>query len=105
MKHYKQKLMEMATAGKVKNLNITIWTDHNPPHFHIIKKDLYDVLIGIEDLEIIKYKFQKNNNIKMSSTEFDNVKEWLKDKTNNVSNLRRIKILWNGLNPDEEVGE
>jgi len=107
MEKYKEKikLTEMAMAGKVKELNVIVWTDHNPPHFHIIKRDLFDVLINIETLEIMKYKFQKNNNSKLSSIELKNVSAWLYKKINNISNINRIKILWNGLNPDKKIKE
>lgn len=51
MKKYKSQLTEMAQIGKIKDLIIQVYTDHNPPHFHIIKKGEFEVKIAINDME------------------------------------------------------
>ena len=43
----KQKLIEMALVGKTKGLEIRVYTDHEPMHFHLIKKDKYGARIKI----------------------------------------------------------
>jgi len=96
----KEKLIEMATIGKVGQMKIIVWTDHNPPHFHVEKKDEYEARISIKTLKIIDYKYQKNNKT-MSSTGSKNLLKWLNSpskKNPNITNLEGVKYAWNILN-------
>ena len=101
----KEKLIEMATIGTVGQMKIIVWTDHNPPHFHVEKKDEYEVRISIETLKIIDYKYQKNNKT-MSSTESKNLLKWLNSPNKKypaITNLVGIKFAWDSINEDKEV--
>ena len=102
--NFTRRLTEMATLGTVGQMTVIVWTDHNPPHFHIEKTGEYDVRISIESLKIIDYKWQKNNK-SMSSTEIRNLNKWLKEpskKYPSITNLQRIEIAWDALNPVKE---
>lgn len=35
-----QPLFEIAKVGEIDDLIIQVYTDHNPPHFHVIKRML-----------------------------------------------------------------
>ena len=102
MKKYKStiKLYEMAYLGNVGQLRIEVHTDHEPKHFHIIKKDNFDVRISIKNLKVISYKWQKNNK-EINSSEIIKIKEWMKNlsqKNKNITNYEAIKFAWNILN-------
>lgn len=95
----KNKLIEMAQVDQINDLVIQVYTDHNPPHFHVIKKDKFDVRISIENAEVLSYKFQKNN-AQISSNELKKIESWL-DKTNkdvSDSNRKVVKLLWKSMN-------
>jgi len=101
----KKLLKEMAYIGNVGQLEIQVYTDHNPPHFHVVKKDEFEVTINIKTLKTINYKWQKNNKI-ISSSELQKIilwinKPYIKDKE--ISNLRAIKIIWGSLNPNKKI--
>lgn len=101
----KQNLTEMALLGTIKQMRIVVWTDHAPPHFHVEKKDSYDARIDIKTLRILDYKWQKNNKT-MTSNDFDLLLDWLDQtsrKENNITNKDRVIIVWNALNPDNEL--
>lgn len=101
----KEKLIEMATMGKVGQMKIIVWTDHNPPHFHVEKIGEYDAKIDIKTLKILSYKWQKNNKT-MSSTEIKNLQIWLKSPTKKypkITNLEGIKFAWDSINEDKEI--
>jgi len=99
----KSNLKEMALIGTVGQMKVIIWTDHNPPHFHVEKKDEYEARLSIDTIEIIDYKWQKSGK-EMTSSELKTIKKWLNEpskKNNKVTNLERIKIVWDALNPKE----
>jgi len=101
----KEKLIEMATIGKVGQMKIIVWTDHNPPHFHVEKKDEYEARISIKTLKIIDCKYQKNNK-EISSTEMKTLKRWLKlpnKKYPGITNLAGIEFLWDAINEDKAI--
>lgn len=105
MKIYERLFKEMAYAGTVNKLRIEVWTDHNPPHFHAVKKDSFDVRISINDVKVISYKWQKRGK-EISSNEIKELKKWLNSKSiknKNITNQEKIIILWNGINPDREM--
>lgn len=64
----KQKLIEMALVGNTKGLEIRVYTNHEPMHFHLIKKDKYEARMKIPkelpseiyQLELLNYTFQKS---------------------------------------------
>jgi len=100
MKKFQQKLEEMASIGKIKGLEIQVYTDHNPPHFHVVKKDEYEIKISIKGLKILKYSWQKDNK-KISSKELKALENWLtKDNTKNkkMTNKEAIQFAWKILN-------
>jgi hypothetical protein len=101
----KEKLIEMALVGVINNLQVQVYTDYNPPHFHLLKKDEYEARILIKGQKIIDYKFQKNNK-EVSSDEFKKLKSWLCNKNKKekkISNLDAVIFSWNLLNSDKEI--
>ena len=94
----KEKLIEMVFVGKDKDLSIQVYTDHNPPHFHVVKKDAYEVKITIKNFKILGYVWQKDNK-EMNSSEMKRLLKWLQQshmKDKEISNERVIKLLWYG---------
>jgi len=98
-----QPFFEMAFAGRVDDLIVNVFTDHLPTHFHILKKDHYEVRIGIDDLKILSYKWQKDGE-EISSKDLKKVKEWLKQKNKKkkaITNKDNIELIWDALNNKE----
>ena len=98
-----QPLFEMATIDKVDKLTVIVYTDHMPKHFHVLKKDAFEITINLNTLKIIDYKWQKNN-IKISSNEKALLKKWYSEnnkKESTLTNLRAIRFAWNLLNPNK----
>ena len=101
----KERIVEMAKVGRVGQLLIEVFTDHNPPHFHVIKKGQYNVRILIpnsvnESLVVLSYKWQKSGK-EILSLELSSISDWLamphhKAKTN--SNLVQIEVFWDSMN-------
>jgi len=81
-----QPFFEMASIGIIKDLKIEVYTDHAPVHFHITKKDCYEVRIDFKTLEVISYKWQKNGK-EISSSDIKQLKTWL-----NLKNLKNEKM-------------
>ena len=50
-----QPLFEMATIDKVDKLTVIVYTDHMPKHFHVLKKDAFEITINLNTLKIIDY--------------------------------------------------
>lgn len=101
-KEKKQALEEMAYVGTVDGIDIHVYTDHEPEHFHAIKKDEFEARISTDTLEVIGYKWKKQNK-ELSSSELKNIKKWLNQpskKYRGVTNYQRIRIFWDGLNPE-----
>jgi len=97
---YKRKFIEMANVGSVKGLNIQVYTDHKPEHFHIIKKDNFELKVKIKTLSFIEYKWQKNGS-EISSSEWKAVLNWLSklnNKNKKLTNYEAIKFLWSSMN-------
>lgn len=94
-----QSLFEMAKVGEIDDLTIEVYNDHAPAHFHVIKKDKYEVRISIKDLTILSYKWQ-NKNAELSSSDFKKIKKWLKQKfkKREITNKDAIEIFWDGMN-------
>jgi hypothetical protein len=94
-----ERLQEMAKVGIVNDLTIEVYTDHNPPHFHVTKKDKFEVRIDINTLEILSYKWQRSN-AKLSSKDLDIIEKWLKMKykNKNITNKDIIEIFWDSMN-------
>ena len=101
MKPYeKQSFKEMAYAGTVKGLVIEVWTDHNPPHFHVIKKESFNVRIAINNNKVISYKWQVSGK-EINAQELKAIKIWLDQpsiKNHQITNHEKIIILWDALN-------
>jgi hypothetical protein len=96
----KEKLIEMALIGKPNGLIVQVYTDHNPPHFHVVKKDNYEVCISIKNQKILVYKSHKDGK-EMSSSEYKVIINWLSSKNKdekNITNLQAIKLVWKSLN-------
>jgi len=93
---YKSAFKEMANIGKVDDLVIQVYTDHNPPHFHVVKKDKFEVRLEIDTLNVLSYKWQKNNS-KITTKEIKEIEKWLKKsnvKDKDLSNYKAIKFAW-----------
>jgi hypothetical protein len=100
MKKYKSQLQEMAFIGKDKDLIVQVYSDHNPPHFHVTKKDEYEVKLTIKNLKIIGYVWQKDNT-EISSSELKRLLKWLQQpyvKNKDITNEAVIKISWETMN-------
>jgi hypothetical protein len=105
MKEYKFKrepfkLCEMATAGKINDLTIAVYTDHKPAHFHVLKKDCFEVRISLKTLKVISYKWQIDNK-EISTKELKKVADWTKQsnkKKPKNTNGEILEILWDSLN-------
>lgn len=96
----KTQLFEMAHIGDIDELSINVYSDHGIPHFHVLKKDNFELKISINDLKIIDYKWQKNNK-KISSSELKKLIQWLNSpyiKNKKITNLEIIEISWNTMN-------
>lgn len=96
----KRKLIEMANIGTINDLTVQVYTDHLPKHFHVVKKDKFEVRLSIKDLSILSYKWQKNNS-EITAKEIDKIKEWL-DKANSkdksLTNKKAILFAWKIMN-------
>jgi len=109
MQRYKKKfeeeiknklLKEMAHVGDVGQLSVDVYTDHEPLHFHVLKKDAFEVKIELNTLNILGYKWQKNGK-EISESELKNLKNWLKMKSiknKKFTNFEAIKFLWDSMN-------
>lgn len=102
MKKYvpKIKLQEMAHIGDIGQLSIDVYTDHEPKHFHVKKKDEFEVKLTIKSLAIIDYVWQKNNK-EISTKEIKSIKEWLISKNiknKKLTNKEAINFAWNIMN-------
>ena len=86
---------EIRDIGKIGKLEVNVQTGGDPPHFHVIKRDFYDIKIKISNLEILGYEWQINN-AEISEDELEELKEWLSEKYNfsNLSNSGYIKFIW-----------
>lgn len=96
----KNSLTEMATIGRISELTITVYTDHGPPHFHVIKKDGYEVRIRIDNFKILDYKWQKKGK-EISSSDMNTLKIWLTKhyfKDRSITNYSAIKFAWEIMN-------
>jgi len=95
-----EKLIEMATIGSLNDLTIQVYTDHLPKHFHVVKKDKFEVRLSIKDLSIISYKWQKGSS-EITAKEIDKLRAWL-DKPNNsdktLTNKSAIVFAWKIMN-------
>jgi hypothetical protein len=94
------RFIEMAYVGSVSELSIDVYTDHTPSHFHVLKKDWFEVKISITSQEVIGYKWQKNGK-EISSKELKDLQKWLKEKNKDekdITNLSAIKYLWKAMN-------
>ncbi len=100
MKKYedKVKLQEMAYIDTVKGMKIEVYTDHNPPHFHVTKIDNFEVRLSIKNIKVLSYKWQKSGK-EISSKELDAIKIWYHSKKKNIPNEQKVKMFWDGLNP------
>lgn len=116
MKRYKpifeeeQKLIEKALVGKTKDLEIQVYTDHEPMHFHLVKKDKYEARIKIpkelptviSELEIMNYKFQKSEKVVVTNQDLKALLLFLKEKSKineDSNNFNVMKTVWKALNP------
>jgi hypothetical protein len=100
MKRYKHQLQEMAQIGKINDLVVQVYNDHNPIHFHVIKKDKYEVRISIKSLKIIRYVWQKDNE-KITTKEYNKILKWLElpnKKNTKLTNYEAINFAWNIMN-------
>jgi hypothetical protein len=106
----KEKLIEMALVGKTKDLEIQVYTDHEPMHFHLVKKEKYQARIKIPkelpseifELEIMNYKFQKSKKDKVTNQDLKALLLFLKEKSKineDSINFKMVHTLWKALNP------
>ena len=105
----KQKLIEMALVGKTKGLEIRVYTDHEPMHFYLIKKDKYEARIKIpkelpseiSELELLNYKFQKSEKDIFTKLDFKILQSWMGERNKNrpeITNFQATCFLWDSLN-------
>jgi hypothetical protein len=94
-----QPLMEMAKVGIINDLTIEVYTDHNPPHFHVTKKDKFEARMDIKTLDVISYKWQKGNS-EISASEINKISKWLDKKYpgKDITNKDLIGIFWKSMN-------
>jgi major membrane immunogen (membrane-anchored lipoprotein) len=101
MKKYVEltKLIEMAQVGEVDGLILQIYTDHEEPYFHAIKKDKFDVRILIKTGKILSYKFQKKG-AEISSKELSDIQKWMNsiNKKTGTKNKIRLEDFWDSMN-------
>jgi len=106
----KEKLIEMALVGKTKDLEIQVYTDHEPMHFHLVKKEKYEARIKIpkelpseiSELEIMNYKFQKSEKVVVTNQDLKALLLFLKEKSKineDSNNFNVMKTVWKALNP------
>ncbi len=106
----KQKLIEIGLVGKTKDLEIRVYTDIEPMHFHLVKKDKYEARIKIpkelpsviSELEIMNYKFQKSEKVVVTDQDLKALLLFLKEKSKineESSNFKMIHAFWKALNP------
>jgi hypothetical protein len=102
-KYQEQKLIEMAQIGRIKDLIVRVYTDHVPPHFHVLKKDEFEVRILIKTLEVLNYVWQKKNK-EISSKELKLIRKWLEEpnhKNHKISNDEAIEFAWGIINEQD----
>lgn len=95
-----QQFFEIASIGIIKDLKIEVYTDHSPIHFHVTKKDSYEVRIDFKTLKILSYKWQKNGK-EISSLDIKKLEIWLSQKNlknNKMTNREAILFAWKLLN-------
>jgi len=95
-----QRFFEMATIDRIDDMIITVYTDHLPKHFHVIKKDQYEARLDLNTLKILSYKWQ-NDDKKISSKDLKKINQWLKiknKKQKNISNKQAIEFAWDIMN-------
>ena len=103
MKERYQKFFEMATVGRFEDFNVQVYTDHEPIHFHILKKDQYEVRMQLSPLKVLSYKWQKDGK-EVTGSDMKKIKKWLQDtskKDKRMSNKDAIKFAWSILNENE----
>ena len=69
---------------------VTIYRDHNPPHFHLKTKE-YDVSIDIYTCETIKGE--------LTSKEQKQLKNWFFHE----KGKEKITVFWNRFNPENKI--
>ena len=105
----KEKLIEMALVGKTKDLEIQVYTDHEPIHFHLVKKNKYEARIKIpkdlpteiSELEIMNYKFQKSKKDIITNQDLKLLQSWMEERNKNrpeITNFQATCFLWDSLN-------
>ena len=73
--------------------------DHNPPHFHVITADGWDIVIEIETGNIIKTKHTGKDS-KIFKYIQKNINNWLDDKSvlyNKITNRENAINIWKSL--------
>jgi hypothetical protein len=96
----KEKFFEMAKVGSIKDLEIQVYTDHKPIHFHVIKKDYFDVRVSIDTLKVISYKWQKSGK-EISPSELKAISKWIElpnSKNKKITNKEAIELFWDSMN-------
>ena len=105
----KQKLIEIALVGKTKGLEIRVYTDIEPMHFYVAKKDIYEARIKIpkelpstiSELEILNYKFQKSEKDIVTNQDLKLLQSWMGERNKNrpeITNFQATCFLWDSLN-------
>jgi hypothetical protein len=95
-----ERFFEMATIDKIKDFVVTVYTDHEPAHFHVTKKDCYEVRLSISNLKILSYKWQ-NDGEEVSSKDLKTIRMWLSEKNKKqktMTNKEAVKFTWDILN-------
>lgn len=97
---FKKYITEMANAGSVDGMKIDIYTDHGEPHFHILKKNYFELRMSIKNQQIIDYKYQKDNKT-ITKKELKKIIKWLNIKSKKqpkITNIEVIKLAWDTMN-------
>lgn len=97
-----QRFFEMATIDKIEDMTISVYTDYLPKHFHVIKKDQFEVRLSINTLKVMSYKWQIDGK-EITSKDLKKIQQWIKDKNRkqkNISNKQAIEFAWDIMNED-----
>lgn len=96
------RFFEMATIDKIEDMTISVYTDYLPKHFHVIKKDQFEVRLSINTLKVMSYKWQIDGK-EITSKDLKKIQQWIKDKNRkqkNISNKQAIEFAWDIMNED-----
>lgn len=102
----------MAEVARFNNIKLIIWSnDHNPAHFHAVKKDEYNVNIEIPINGIKSYKdlnILPKGKGSIPRKDLEMISEWIKNKhaidpSTKVTGLAQLRFAWNINHPEDKI--